>query len=168
MPRSFAVSAESPASVEQVFSAFGNEDYWRARLALFGNGAATLDSLAVDADGTVSAAVAINLVRERLPKVVSRLHGLGLDLVQTERWSRMEDGRLRGQVNVAAIGVPLSGAGEGVVAPVCDGSRLNYTATVEVKVPLIGGQVEKFIGGQLADGINEILRVTTEWIAANS
>ena len=36
MPRSFDVSVESPASVEQVHCAFSDEDYWLARFAAFG------------------------------------------------------------------------------------------------------------------------------------
>ena len=52
MPRSFDVSFESPASVEQVHAAFSDEDYWLARLAAFGADS-TLDSLIVDADSTV-------------------------------------------------------------------------------------------------------------------
>ena len=44
MPRSFEVSFESPATVEEVHAAFGNRDYWLDRLAAFG-GAKSLDSL---------------------------------------------------------------------------------------------------------------------------
>jgi len=35
MPRSVDFSVESPASVEQVLSAFADEHYWQARLAAF-------------------------------------------------------------------------------------------------------------------------------------
>ena len=53
MPRSFDVSVESPASVEQVHGAFSDEEYWLARFAAFG-ASTTLDSLIVDSDGTVT------------------------------------------------------------------------------------------------------------------
>ena len=36
-----------------------------------------------------------------------------------------------------------------------------------VGVPLVGGTIERFIGGQLAEGIAEGVRFTTEWIAEN-
>jgi hypothetical protein len=48
-----------------------------------------------------------------------------------------------------------------------NGSRLNYTATVEVNVPLVCGTIQRFIGGQLAEGIAEGVRFTAEWIAEN-
>lgn len=166
MPRSFDTSVESPASVEQFLSAFGNEDYWRARLAI-GDGAATLKSLTVDADGTVSVVVGASLLRDRLPKLITQLHRADLELVQNERWSRIDDGLLRGEISVAAPGTPLSGFWEVLVTPVRNGSRLNYTATVKVNVPLVGGTIERFIGGQLAEGIPDGVRFTTEWIAEN-
>jgi hypothetical protein len=166
MPRSFDVSVESPASVEQFLWAFGNEDYWRARLAS-GDSAATLNLLTVDADGTVSVVVAASVLRDRLPKLATQLHRADLEVVQNERWSRIDGGWLRGEISVAAPGTPLSGFGEGLVAPVRNGSRLNYTATVKVNVPLVGGTIERFIGGQLAEGVAQGVRFTTEWIAEN-
>ena len=36
MSRTFDVSFDSPASVEQIHSAFGEEDYWLARIAALG------------------------------------------------------------------------------------------------------------------------------------
>lgn len=166
MPRSFDVSVESPASVDQFHSAFGNEDYWRARLAV-GDRAATLKSLTVDADGTVSAVFAASLLRDRLPKLITQLHRGDLEVVQNERWSRIDGGRLRGEISVTAPGTPLSGCWEVLVTPVRTGSRLNYTVTVKANVPLVGGTIERFIGGQLAEGVAEAVRFNTEWIAEN-
>jgi hypothetical protein len=49
-----------------------------------------------------------------------------------------------------------------------NGSRLTYTATVEVKIPLIGGTIESYIGGQLAEQIAAIQRFTTVWITEHA
>ena len=70
MPRSFDVSFESPASVEQVHSAFSDEDYWLARFAAFG-GDNTLDSLIVDSDGTVTVTVTQDL-RQRAARLIAK------------------------------------------------------------------------------------------------
>ena len=168
MPRSFDLSVESPVSVEQVLSAFGDDDYWRARLAAFGNGTATLSSLIVDAGGTVTVVIKLSLFRDRLPKLVTQLHRGDLEMVRNERWSRIDGGRVRGEVNAAVPGAPLSAVGEALLAPVRNGSRLTYTTTMEVKVPLVGGKIESFIGGQATEQIAAIQRFTTEWIAENS
>jgi hypothetical protein len=49
-------------------------------------------------------------------------------------------------------------------APTQNGSRLKGTATVEFKVPLIGGKIESIIGRQLVEQISSILRFTAKWI----
>jgi hypothetical protein len=46
-----------------------------------------------------------------------------------------------------------------------NGSRLRFAATVEVKLPLVGGKVENSIGAELAENIRAIQRFTTAWIA---
>jgi hypothetical protein len=69
---------------------------------------------------------------------------------------------------VAVPGVPLSGFGAGLLTPARNGSLLKYTATVEVKVPLVGGVIESFIGRQLAEPIAVIQRFTTTWITEHA
>lgn len=165
MAKLFDVSVESPVTVEQVFAALGDADYWRARLTAFGGGTATLDSLIVDQEGAVSVVVRVGLSRDSLPKLVTRLHNLTPEMVRNEKWSRMIDDRVQGEITVAFSGAPVSAVGEAFLVPVCNGSRLDYTTTIEVKAPLVGGKIETYLGGQLADGIIDIQRFTTAWIA---
>jgi Protein of unknown function (DUF2505) len=167
MPRSFDMSVDSPVSVDEILSAFGDEDYWQARLAAFDIGAATLDSLIVDADDTVAVGLRVGLVRDRLPKVITKLRRGDLEILHNQRWSRIDGDRVRGDVRVVVFGAPVSGLGEALLAPAQNGSRLEFTATVEVNVPLVGGTIESLIGGRLGDDIAEIQRFTSEWIAAN-
>jgi uncharacterized protein DUF2505 len=147
MPRSVDVSVDSPVSVDEIFSAFGNENYWQARLAAFDIGTATLDSLIVGADGAVGVGLRVGLLRDRLPKVITKLQRGDLELMHNQRWSRIGGSRVRGEVRVVVCGAPVSGLGEVLLAPVQNGSRLEFTATVEVNVPLVGGTIESFIGG---------------------
>src|SRR5208283_2280939 len=67
MSHSFDGLTESPASVEQIHAAFGREDYWQARVAAASATATTLDSLTVDADGTVTVRVTQHLGPQLLP-----------------------------------------------------------------------------------------------------
>jgi hypothetical protein len=168
MPRSFDLSAESPASVEQVHSAFSDEDYWLARLAAFGASNATLDSFIVDTDGTVIVATTLSLFRDRLPRLVTQLHRGDLEIMRNETWTPIGGGRVRGQVSAAVPGAPLSVLGTASLTPVRNGSLLKYTATVEVNVPLVGGKIESYIGSQLAEQIPAIQRFTTLWITENA
>jgi uncharacterized protein DUF2505 len=167
MPRSFDVSIDSPVSVDEILSAFSDEDYWHARLAAFDTGTATLESLSVDADDTVAVGLRVGLFRDRLPKVITKLQRGDLEMMHNQRWSRLDGNRARGEVRVVVLGARVSGLGEALLAPMQDGSRLEFTATVEVNVPMVGGAIETLIGGRLGHDITKVQRFTNDWIAEN-
>jgi Protein of unknown function (DUF2505) len=165
MPRSFALTAESSSTVEEFHSAFRDEQYWRARVAAMGN--ATLDSLVTGSDGTVAVATTFRLLQDGLPTIVARLRRGDLVMVHNETWRRMDGGGMSGDVSVRMSGVSLSVLGSGSMTPEGEGSQLKYTATIEVKVPLIGGPLESFIGSQLTQWLLEVDNFTTSWVAEN-
>ena len=45
---------------------------------------------------------------------------------------------------------------------------MTFAATVEVKIPLVGGKIESFIGSQLVDLLIAEQRFTTVWITENT
>jgi Protein of unknown function (DUF2505) len=167
MPRTFDVSFESPASVEQVHSAFGTKEYWLARIAAFG-GSKTLESLVVDSDGTVTVTVSEDLRHSALPGILAKLYRGDLDVRSNETWRVVGDRQVSGEISVAVTGAPGSGHGAAVLAPLGNGSRMTFTATVEFKVPLVGGTIESYIAREFARGIPEIQRFTTEWISEHA
>jgi Protein of unknown function (DUF2505) len=167
MPRSFDVSVDSPVSVEQVHAALSAEDYWLARLATL-NGSTTLESLVVDDDQTVRVATTQDLGRDLLPGIVSKFYRRDLKVRHTETWTPSGDHQLRGEISVAVSGAPGSGSGAASVAPTQNGARLTLTGTVEFKVPLVGGAIERFIAREFAQGIPNIQDFTAKWVAEHA
>lgn len=164
MPRSVDFSVESAASVEQIHSAFSTEDYWLARLAAFG-GFGRLDSLITNTDGSATVIIIHELRHDGLPGLVAKFFPRDWQVVQTEKWSPIGDGLVRGEVGIATRGAPGSGVGTVLLTPSQNGSRLNCTATVEFKVPLVGGKIESVLSRSLAQQISVIQRFTAKWIA---
>jgi Protein of unknown function (DUF2505) len=167
MPGSFDLVAEFPASVEQVHSAFMDEDYWLGRLAVFG-GSTMLDSLLVHPDGTVTVITTQDLRRQALPGVVAKVFPRGLKIMRTETWRPIDGRRVSGELTVSTPGALGSGRADALLAPTQDGSRLRFTVTVEVKVPFVGGRIESYIGGQLAEQLPAMQRFTTAWITEHN
>jgi hypothetical protein len=167
MPRPFDVVTESPASVEQVHAAFGREDYWLARHAAF-DATSTLDSLTVDADGTVTVHATQHLGRQLLPAVVAKLVPGDLKILHSERWRPVGGHRVRGEVSVSAPVGLGSGRAKAWLAPASNGSQLRFAATVQVRIPFVGGKLENSIGANLAENIPTIQRFTTAWIAGHA
>jgi Protein of unknown function (DUF2505) len=167
MTRKFDVSTETSASVEQVHSAFSDEQYWLDRLAEYGRDTMTLDSLVVDGDGRVDVATTQDLRHDLLPGPLAKVFPGDLKVVREERWWPV-DREVRGKVIITAFGAPASGVGTAVLAPTAQGSRLRFTGTVEVRIPLIGGTIEKLIRSQLALEIPVVQQFTTDWISENA
>jgi hypothetical protein len=164
MSRSFEILTESPASVEEIHAAFGREDYWLARIAA-GEATTTLDSLLVDADGTVTVRATQHLDRQLLSGLVAKFVPGDLKIMNCETWRPVGDRQVRGQVNVSVSGGWASGRAEAWLAPASNGSQLRYVVRVEVKIALVGGKLEKSIGASLVESITAVQRFTTTWIA---
>ena len=167
MARSFDFSVESSVSVEQIHSAFSEEDYWLARLANFG-GIGKLDSFAIDTNGAVHVVIIQDLRNDLMPGLFAKLYPRDLAVVQDETWRLIGCGVVRGEVSTAARGAPGSGSGTVMLASAPDGSRLNCTAMAKVKVPLVGARIESLVGRQMVEETPAMLRFTARWITANA
>jgi outer membrane protein assembly factor BamB len=169
MPRSFDMATEYGGSVEQVHQAFSDEQYWLARLADSGADDYSLDSL-TSGDGAICVKTTQRLRSDRLPAVVTQFHRGDLILVREETWSPIRDEQATATIRLVITGAPATLSGSAVLAPAKSGSgsRLEFKATVEVRVPLVGGKIENFIGSQLADLLIAEQRFTTVWIAENA
>jgi hypothetical protein len=169
MPRSFDMATEYGGSVEQVHQAFSDEQYWLARLADSGADDYSLDTLTVDGQG-IDIVTTQRLRTDRLPGLVTQFHRGDLSLVREEAWTPIRDGQATATIKLSIIGAPATLSGTAVLAPAKSGggSRLEFKATVQVDVPLVGGKIENFIGSQLIDLLIAEQRFTTVWITENT
>ena len=167
MPRSFDLSADYDGSVDEVHHAFTDENYWRARLAGSGVDVATLESMRVGDEDTVEV-VTLQVIRsDKLPGMVTQLHSGDLRIRREEVWGPVTGGAATGSVVGSIVDAPVNLAGTAVLEAIDEtgGSRLTFRATVQVRVPIIGGKLENIIGTRLAELVAAEQRFTTEWIA---
>ena len=168
------MAAEYEGSVEQVHQAFGDEQYWLARLADSGADDYTLDSMEVDSENGPTGGIRImttqTLRADRLPGVVTQFHRGDLSFVREETWTPVRDGQATATVKGSITGAPATLSGTAALAPAKSGggSRLEFNTTVEVRVPLVGGKLENFIGSALVDLLIAEQRFTTVWITENT
>ena len=168
MPRSFDVSTSYDGSVEQVHRAFGDRQYWLARLADSGADEVSLDSMTVGADGGIDVITTQTLWASRLPGLVAQFHHGDLSFVREETWTPVRDGQTTATVRGTIPGAPATLSGTAMLTPTDPGSRLDFAATVEVRIPLVGGKVETFIGSQLVELLIAEQRFTTDWISSGA
>jgi hypothetical protein len=164
------MSADYSGSVEQVHAAFSDEHYWLARLADSGADDATLDSIRVGGahgdDGSVEVITTQVLRVNRLPGVVTQFHRGDLHIRREENWGPVSGGTANATILGAVADAPVALSGTAILAPLPEsgGARLKFRATVEVRIPLVGGKVENFVGNQLVELLIAEQRFTTVWI----
>lgn len=165
MPRPFDVSADSAAGVDEILAAFGERAYWIDRLADYGGDSIVLDCLDVDAGDAVRVVTTQDMRHDMLPGGLAKVFPGDLTVHRQETWRRGDGESVSGEVHITATGAPLVGLGTATLAPLPAGSRLRFSGTVQVKIPLLGGQVERYICGQVCAEIPGIQRFTADWIA---
>lgn len=167
MPRSFDLVAEYEEGVDEVRDAFGDRSYWLARLADSGSDEATLDGMTATADGGTAVITTQTLYASRLPALVAQFHHGDLSFVREESWTSVRDGSADATIKGSITRAPATLTGTATLAAAGTGARLRLTVSVEVRIPLVGGKVEGFIGSQLAELVRAEQRFTTEWLRSH-
>jgi uncharacterized protein DUF2505 len=174
MPRSFDISADYEGNVEAVLEAYSKEEYWLARLAASGVDDAKLESMRIGGesgnDGTIDVVTLQVIESHKLPALITQIHRGDLCIKREEMWSPVAGGVALATVAGAIVDAPANVSGTAELSPIGKsvGARLECRITVHVRVPLIGGKLENFIGTRLADLVVAEQRFTTEWIANNT
>ncbi|OKH75516.1 hypothetical protein EB72_10080 [Mycobacterium sp. SWH-M1] len=166
MARPFDVSAEARAAVPDVLAAFATREYWLARLAAYGGDSMTLDSLTVESDGGVVVQTTQDLRQDMLPGQIGRMLPGNTSITRRETWRPGGDAEeAHGEFEITARGVPSSGSGTMVLQAIPTGSRLRVCGTVEVRIPMMGGRIERYVAELIARDVPQMQQFTASWIA---
>jgi hypothetical protein len=172
MPRSFDLSADYKDSVEGVHRAFREEEYWRARLADIPVDDARLELLRVGGESGTDGAIDVITLQvvhsQHLPALVKQLHRGDLCVRREETWGPVTGGAATASIVGSIVNTPVHVSGSAELSSAPEGARLTFHIAVAVRIPIIGGKVEKLIGAHLADLVTREQRFTTEWIANNA
>jgi len=174
MPRSFDMSADYEGSVEEVHWAFSETDYWLARLAESGVDDTALESMRVGGesgnDRSIEVVTLQVLHSHNLPGVVTQLHRGDLCIRREENWGPITDGTATASIAGSILDAPVNLSGTAVLSPIAGsgGARVEFRVTVQVRIPIVGGKVEKLLGGVLTSLVAGEQRFTTAWITNNA
>jgi Protein of unknown function (DUF2505) len=169
MPRSFDMSADYDGTVDEVHRAFSERDYWLARLAESGVDDSALESMRVS-EGTIDV-VTLQVVRSHnLPGLVTQLHRGDLCIRREENWGPIADGTATASIAGSILDAPVNLSGTAVLSSIAGsgGARVEFRVTVQVRIPIVGGKVEKLLGSVLTSLVAGEQRFTTTWIANNA
>jgi hypothetical protein len=121
-------------------------------------------------DGSVEV-VTLQVVRSHnLHALVKQLHRGDLCVRRKEAWGPVDDGIATASIVGSIVDTPVDVSGTAELSPIAEsgGARLAFLVSVHVRVPIIGGKVERLIGTQLAELVSREQRLTAEWIAKSA
>jgi hypothetical protein len=100
---------------------------------------------------------------ENLPAIAKKITGDTTQAVITEEWTS----HTSGSISITAPGKPTAASGTITLAPDGDGTVEIVELDVKVKVPLVGGKLEKLMADNIESGFRVEHTVGRAWLQAN-
>lgn len=163
------MSADYQGTVKEVHQAFHDLGYWQGRLAETPVDVASLESMRLGGesgdDGTIEVVTHQTMLSQNLPALVTQLHRGDLCVRREETWSPIADGIATASITGSIVGAPVNLWGTAELTPSGDGAQMKLRLTIQVRVPFIGGKLERIIGNELGQLVTIEQRYTTLWIS---
>lgn len=104
-----------------------------------------------------------------VPDLVKKVVGDKVDVTQVITWgARQPDGSRHGTLDVTFKGQPITMRGNTSITPEGSGSRVQVSADLKAKIPLIGGKIEKMSSPEIRKAIHAEEAVSHEWDAKHA
>lgn len=150
-------------SVEELHLAFLSEDYWRDLAAGVTGDYTTLTAAEIN---QVTATVTLTQIvpSEKLPSIVSKIIPGDVTIERVISWGSLEGGIAAGSTKAHVKDAPASIVGSSRLGANANGCSVTHTLETTVKIPLVGGRIEKTIGEHVLTLIDAERDFTEEWV----
>lgn len=155
----FTQSVSYPGTVDEVVTMCLTPDYLERRFGQFvvaGSSTVSVEGERVSFTGTVRP--------ELIPSATSRFVKSDLRIAFSEEWTRDEAGA-SSRTSVAVDGAPVSVEAASTLAPNDQGCVRDVTGNVSVRVPLLGGRIEKEAVTRLGSIVEREEALAATWLA---
>lgn len=136
--------AEFPHPLDQVLSALSSEESLLDQLEQIGGHDAKLLSHE-PTDTGVSYRLQQGIPSDKLPSAMRTLHSGDLMVNREQTWRRVDDGRVIGDSIASVGGVPGEIKAKTELTATASGTSFKVSGEVKVRIPLIGGKIERVI-----------------------
>ncbi|MGH3521038.1 MAG: DUF2505 domain-containing protein [Haloechinothrix sp.] len=140
--------AEFKHPLDQVLSAMSSKDALTEQLAEIGGHNAALLDHSTSATG-VSYTLRQGVPADKLPGAVRGLHPGDLMVRREQTWERVEADRARGTAHAHVSGIPGDIRADTELIGNDDRTEWRVTGEVKVRIPLLGGKLERTISEQV-------------------
>lgn len=154
----FSQSVTYPGTVDEVVAMFLSPGYQERRFGSFvveGSSSAVVEGDRITFSGTVRP--------ELIPSAASRFVKGDLRVSFVEEWSR-DEAVARSRSTVTVEGAPVSFRAVSVLSPSGQGAERDVTGDVSVRIPLLGGRIEKEAVARAGRVIERERKLAASWL----
>lgn len=154
----FSQSVTYPGTVDEVVAMFLSPGYQERRFGSFvveGCSSAAVEGDRITFSGTVRP--------ELIPSAASRFVKGDLRVSFVEEWKR-DEAVARSRSTVTVEGAPVSFRAVSVLSPSGEGAERHVTGDVSVRIPLLGGRIEKEAVARAGRVIERERELATSWL----
>ncbi len=144
---------EYDQDVETVYGQFTTPDFYLAKFE--GVGARDVEVVASSLEDEVFSIETSRDVPLEVPGALKSLLGGWTTIVQAEEWTEAGEGEYVNELDISSDGVPANMSGKMRLYATDDGCVNEVSITIDCGIPLIGGKLERFVGGTTADQLAE-------------
>jgi len=155
------------ATPEAVFAMMSRPEYIREKLKATEALEYDVVECAAAPDGGFRI-VTTRTVQADIPSFARKVFKPTQAMTQTEEWSAATTGSREAAWSIEAKGVPVSTGGTSRLEAVDGGTVQHIMGTIKVKVPLIGGRLEKFVYDQAAATMKKEHEFGQRWLAEHA
>ena len=158
----FTQSVSYPGTVDEVVAMYLTPDYLERRFGQFvvaGSSTVSVEGERVSFAGTVRP--------ELIPSAASRFVKSDLRISFTEEWTSNEAGA-RSRTSVTGDGAPVSVEATSTLTGTGTGCSRAVSGNVSVRVPLLGGRIEKEAVAHLGRVVEREEALAATWLAEHS
>ena len=155
----FTQSVSYPGTVEEVVAMYLTPDYQQRRFGSFvveGSESVAVEGERITFSGTARP--------ELLPAAASRFVKGALHISFTEEWTRDEAGA-RSRTRVTVEGAPVSVEATSALTPTESGCTREVSGNLSVRIPLLGGRIEKEAVAHLGRVVEREQALAANWLA---
>jgi hypothetical protein len=154
------------ADAAAVFDMFCDRDFLRAKYDALGYPKhEVLDLTASDDGATIKTR---RWVPANVPGFAKKIFGDTTEMVQTDTWGPETDGVRRGTWVIDVPGKPVKASGSITLEATSSGSLVTIDGELKASIPLIGGKLESWAGGEAAETLGKEYDFGITWLRAQS
>jgi hypothetical protein len=161
MAKSFDYSEEVAYPIDRVHAAVTDPAFWQHRFE------EAPDKLTLDdsgGPGTLTATMRDTIGASSLPGLVRKVVTGELKVERADVWGALDSDHADGRITGSSTGIPVQIAGTSVLRASGDVTVLGLTGSVQVKIPLVGGQIESLIRKLVGDMVGQDRDAIEKWL----